>query len=328
MIAILTDPGVGGTFLNWSIYYLAGHSHYYSAAKQKLIPIIDNPLTDKNAHHFLPNQISNSEHFDKILKILIDNKSLYLNTIYFHHFRGAIKSYHQETADTIKKLLPHVSKTILLTASQDQVLYRCKFESRIHETKSYHNPEIVLTNDQERFNDFVSYFFVTSKEVWENQNLKDVWDQREFLALNCRPFNSSVSMKENLDLSRDHYHINTIELWDRFDESVGDLFRYLEIDIDNKNFKKWIDVYQQWKKLHKDRLFFTWYFDIIIDYVINGYNLDLVRFNLDLYQEAAIQHALIYRHNLNLKTWQLEKFTNTQQLHKLLEPNSHLLTKY
>jgi hypothetical protein len=119
-----------------------------------------------------------------------------------------------------------------------------------------------------------------------------------------------------------------MELWNTFDLTVDRLFEYLDVKINLENFKRWIDVYNQWKKLHKDRLFFSWYFDIIIQYIIDGYNFDLRRFNLDLYQEAAIQHALIYKHGLNLKTWQLEKFTSTQQLHALLEPSTHSLTQY
>ena len=53
--------------------------------------------------------------------------------------------------------------------------------------------------------------------------------------------------------------------------------------------------------------------------------MDLTRFDLDVIQEAFIQRELIYKHNLNLKTFQLEKFINTQQLHNLLEPNIHPL---
>jgi len=327
MIAILTDPGVGGTFLNWSIHYLAGHSHYYSAYKQQLIPVINNPLTEKNAHNFLPNQVSDTIYFEKILKSLIDHKSSYLNTIYFHNFTSATASHHQDTTNAVKKLLPHIAKTILLTSSPEQALYQCKFELRSSDNPSWKNHNILLDNKHEIFDDFVEYFFKDSKQKWDELNLKDPWDIREFLALNCRPFNI-VRMINNLDLTHDHYHVNTMELWNRFDASVGDLFRYLEIDIDDNNFEKWLGIYQQWKKIHYDRLLFVWYFDTILDYVINGYKLDLTRFNLDICQEAAIQHALIYRHNLNLKTWQLKKFTNTRQLHELLEPNIHPLSKY
>ena len=46
---------------------------------------------------------------------------------------------------------------------------------------------------------------------------------------------------------------------------------------------------------------------------------------MNFYKEVMIQQALIRRHSLNLKTWQLETFpANTQELYKLLEPSLHL----
>jgi len=57
--------------------------------------------------------------------------------------------------------------------------------------------------------------------------------------------------------------------------------------------------------------------------------MDLSRFELNLNQEASIQHVLIYKYDLNLKTWGLEKFpNNTKKLHELLEPNIHKITQY
>jgi len=320
MIAIFTDPAIGGTFLEWSIYYLAGHSHYYSVHEKTQIPVISNPLTDINAHKFSSNMIANVKTAEQIIPEII-NQPYNIQTLYFNYFSKA--------APYIKQLLPVISKSIIVTVSPEQVLYRCRFNTRVGSdpTPSIINNDIMLTNDHDRFKDFINGFFKNSKIIWDQQNLKDTWDVREFLALNFRPFDT-IKITGEIDLDIDHYHINAIELWDRFDDSVADLFRYLELDINVENFKKWAKVYQQWKKIHKDRILFTWYFDIIVDYVIKGHNLDLRRFNLDICQEAAIQHALIYRHNLNLKTWQLEKFTNTRQLHELLEPNIHSLSQY
>jgi hypothetical protein len=320
MIAIFTDPAIGGTFLEWSIYYLAGHSHYYSIYKKTQIPVTSNPLTSINAHNFSPNIIANIEIAKQIIPDII-NQPHNIQTLYFHYF--------SESAPYIKQLLPVISKSIILTVSPEHALYRCHFKTRVGSdpSPSLFGNDIILTDDQDRFDDFISFFFKQSKITWDQQNLKDTWDIREFLALNFRPFDT-VKITEKIDLNTDHYHLNALELWDRFDDSVADLFHYLELDINVENFKRWTKVYQQWKKIHKDRILFTWYFDIIIDYVIKGHSLNLKRFNLDICQEAAIQHALIYQHNLNLKTWQLEKFTNTRQLHELLEPNSHPLSKY
>ena len=59
----------------------------------------------------------------------------------------------------------------------------------------------------------------------------------------------------------------------------------------------------------------------IIESILKNNYIDLTKFNLDIVQEATIQHELLYKHNLNLKTWQLEKFMDSKQLHSLLEPN-------
>ena len=132
----------------------------------------------------------------------------------------------------------------------------------------------------------------------------------------------------NADLKQPHYLLNTFELYNILDQTLDQLFSFLEINIDTTRRMHWQEVYSKWKKLHTKRLKFVWYFDTIVDYIVNGYDLGLLNFDLDLLQEATIQHELIYKHNLNLKTFQLEKFTNTKQLHNLLEPNIHPLGNY
>ena len=99
--------------------------------------------------------------------------------------------------------------------------------------------------------------------------------------------------------------------------------KFIDIPINSKRYEKWLIVYAQWKQIHTKRIMWCWYFDTIIEYILKGYSMDLERFDLDLYQEAVIQHVLIYKYGLNLKTFELYKFTNTKQLHDLLEPTLH-----
>ena len=122
--------------------------------------------------------------------------------------------------------------------------------------------------------------------------------------------------------------LNTFELYNLLDQTIDQLFDFLEIEIDKTRRTHWTEIYNKWKKLHIRRLKFVWYFDTIVNYIVDGYHMDLLNFDLDLVQEATIQHSLIYKYNLNLKTFQLEKFINTKQLHNLLEPNIHPLGKY
>ena len=149
-----------------------------------------------------------------------------------------------------------------------------------------------------------------------------VWDKREFIALVIRPFDSDrITNYHQFDF--DHFALSAPDLWLNLGHSIHDVLNYCDLDLDCNLYDSWKPVYYQWQQLHLDRLKFCWYFDTIVDNIVSGRHMDLSRFNLDIVREAAIQHVLIYKHNLNLKTWQLEKFENTQQLHKLLEPNTH-----
>ena len=92
--------------------------------------------------------------------------------------------------------------------------------------------------------------------------------------------------------------------------------------MDPQRFNQWLPIYQQWASRQLKILDFCHEVSHIIDSIVNNWDYQLG--DLSFEQEVVIQHYLIYKHNLNLKTWQLEKFpSNTKDLHKLLETNTH-----
>ncbi len=322
MIAVLTDPAVGGTFLTWSLHFLAGHKRYYHAETYQWIDLPADPLSSKNAHGFSPNQPNSAESFDLIYSALRNKDTDDFHTIYFHNFTGSTVSFDKQISDIVSNLA--CDHRIVLYNKHS--LYHRSYKMRSRVVTSWHDPSKKIANDDEAFDDFISYFFQESMDLWGNSSLNNIWDLREFLALNL-PINQDVSILPNIDCSHDSYRLDSMELYNTFDVSVDNLFDYLGVTIDQDRRTLWNPIYNKWRKLHYDRMLFVWYFDEIVDSIINGNNIDLTRFNLDIIQEASIQQELIYTHNLNLKTWQLEKFTSTQQLHQLLEPNIHDLSK-
>lgn len=327
MVLILTDPSVGGTFLTWSLHYLAGHTKYFHARSNSWIELVNDPVTDINAHKFHPTQpVSISEVREFVQRALCVDP-VGFHSCYFHNLDDQTdysSSVHQPTIDVVNDILPNFTKVIIVNNTHP--LYNISFNSRTLSRK-FCNPEESNSTFEEQHNDFVEYFFKNSLTVWQEQNLTNHWDYREFLALNLRPYRQT-NMISNADLKQPHYLLNTFELYNILDQTLDQLFSFLEINIDTTRRMHWQEVYSKWKKLHTKRLKFVWYFDTIVDYIVNGYDLDLLNFDLDLMQEATIQHKLIYKHNLNLKTFQLEKFNNTKQLHNLLEPNIHPLGNY
>ena len=316
MIAILTDPAIGGTFLTWSVYYLSGKKEYYSVHEQAIIALPDSPLTHKNAHNFNVNQPRDNDKIEYFISSLFDKHPD--ECIYTHQLRSG-------TQEMIDQLCNSSKKIVVVPLGKEQILYFCKYESRSNVNFSW-TSEKLLSDCDEIFNDKLTYFFNKSKEVWDNKKLNEVWDKREFIALNFDPFDSpSPGIQGFIGNEIPHYQLNAMDLWTNFDFSVKELFEYLGLTIDEERYRLWLPVYNKWQRNHTRGMRFSWYFNSIINNILQGIDFDLTRFDLDIQQEAAIQHELIYKHNLNFKTWKLIKFTNTKQLHKLLEPNTHNL---
>ena len=320
MIAVLTDPAVGGTFVTWSIHYLRGDDRYFLVEDDNYHTITKNILTNKNAHNFIPNQPNRGKDrgLQKLYHMMnklcdIDDQGV----VYLHNFDDDV-----QTRSATEYVSSKIEKKILVS-TKSLPLYHTNFSPRsaiwISATEYSNDPDVI-------FQSFNEKYFASSHKVWVDQGIFDtVWDKREFIALNF-DFRKVAAIEDCFDCSVEHYRLNALELWNT-ESHVQDLFDYLQVPIDQHRLDSWRDVYRRWQQFHESRLLFAWYFDEIINYIINGYSLDLKRFNLDLVQEACIQSHLIYNHNLNLKTWQLEKFSNTKHLHNLLEPNFHNIKK-
>lgn len=315
LISVLSDPEVGGTFLTWSIHYLAGHQTYYYAKTQKWLPVCDNPLRSNNAHNFKSNQSQNKNSFNLTFNRLCSTNTLNFHTIYFHNFEFESVSHDDNLVHSINQLIDANSKIVLINTNKKHFLYKTKQHPR-------HIDHANLINDH--WDNYIDYFFKKSKTAWEKLNLVEIWDRREFLALNHDSENV-LTITPNINLTHPHFLIDSFELYNIFHQTLPHLFDFLEVKIDHNRKQLWQNIFNQWQKNHAQNMLFVWYFDEIINSILNNHYLDLTRFNLDIVQESAIQRHLIYKHNLNLKTWKLDKFRNTQQLHSLLEPNIHKL---
>lgn len=321
MICVVTDTAVGGTFLTWTVHYLSSHKEYFFLEKNCWADVPSNPLNKINAHKFIPNQPNRQyqcspEQFQQFVKNLEDTPTNTFHTLYFHPFLN------KHTTETALEYINSRSNKTIVVDSSDHTLYHCGYRRR---GGTLIAPGKSIVDHKSMQDYYINHYFAESKIVWDNLQLTDVWDLREFLALNSNPF-LVEHIKDSVIMHSDSFIIKGADLWTSFEFTVNNLFDYIEHSIDADRYKNWQQVYVEWKKCHHQSFMFSIYFNTIIDSILNNYSLDLLRFDLDIEQEAAIQHALIYKHNLNLKTWQLEKFVNTKQLHNLLEPNIHPLS--
>jgi hypothetical protein len=316
IINILSPNTFGGTFLDWSLHFLAGHNTVYSGIglkhrDVKLRNLVNNPLNALNAHEYIKNHptgyddtLSTINHLEKI-------KPDGFHTVYCNF----LPVYLNDVEDS-RKLWDMIctleSKTIWLHMQCNDVsqLYLNSSTKRCAYSDDFDNVE----------------YLSRELEEWRGMGLTNVWDYREFMALSLRPFDG-VDYK--LDFSKKHIHINPISLMTIFDSEIHELCAKLGIEINSKRKTQWSNIYFEWREHHNNRILWVIYFNQIMEYIVQGYDMDLTKFNIDIRREATIQHVLIYKYGLNLKTWGLEVFpNNTKDIHLLLEENNHLIEKY
>lgn len=298
-LGIITDGGIGGHFLSWSLYYLSGVDYYWDPYNNCAKKIEHNPLKDNNCHGHHASHPTTKTLLDERLDVPLDNQDL--DIIFIQNVDHGEKNY---TAESIQTLVQKCDKIIVVTLDASQTLYRCS------------------TNRRTKNNTGIGELL--NSEIHEYDNLQTVWDKREFLALNLKPMQHRT-VTDFCMLDFDHYRLEAQDLWHAFESSIKDLLDYCELTLKVDRMNNWTKIYKTWQTFHYQQLKFSWYFDTILYNILNNVDMDLERFNLDLTQQSAIQHELIYRHNLNLKTWQLENFSNTKQLHNLLEKNTHTI---
>ena len=320
LISVVSDISVGGTFLSWSLHYLAGHDTVYSYENQQWLKITDAPLNKSNAHQFASNLISGPDRFYDMLEVINNTKSDQFHHIYFHPFK---RKYSDQNVAAIQKLCSASNKVLLLEhQGENQELYWCKYKARTFTPKNNNWAE-VHTNWDEQHAEYVGSSVSTEKLKNSTTEFgNNTWDYREFLAVHWDKL-VPPRITEYFDYAHPHYLINTYDMFNSLDQHIQSIFYYLNLEISTSRLKDWQLVYQEWRKIHHDRMQFQTYFNTIIENIKHNKYMDLTRFNLDIVREAAIQHHFIKHHNLNFKTWQLTEFKNTQQLHALLEPSQH-----
>lgn len=324
IVSVITDPSVGGTFLTWSLEWLSGADDYFFAEDNEFKSLPDNPLTDINAHKFQPNQPVNLTQLKTCYSRLELIPTSRKHFVYFHNLENDDRSYPPDPSldrTAIEIAFTKSKKCIFLKLSASALLYRVNQRGRSLNPKF--NSLQKNQTFEEQNEDFIDFFYAEDKKNWYNVlQLTEVWDQREFLALNLRPFDQITFDHTHL-AGRQYFLLDSLDCYFTFEHTISSLFDYLGVDIDQTRWHQWLSVYRQWQKLHVPRMKFAWYFQDIINAIIRGDDFDLDQFKLDLYQEAVIQHVLLYQHNLNLKNYNLKKFHSTAQLHNLLEPNIH-----
>jgi hypothetical protein len=336
-ICITSTRSVGCTFIDWSLHFLSGQTHYFNVKQNKLIPLSHDPINSINAHGHLKNHPEGFKNFLKELNQLdlldhVKMCSIYPFPMYFDTASKILGYQIEQLSDNkiLQEVLEYIlqdynkffricaernTKMIFVATDYRTVLYYQNIRSLDRHLTSPTRP----TCNQDLINEFQTVFFTKSVNTWNQLQLTNIWDIREQMALDLRPFDRLTP--ELFDFQYPHLWINSLELWSQPIDTVKRILDYAQIKIDSNRLADWIPICQSWQKIQTKLLEFDYIQKHIVDAIVHNWDFSI---DLTFYQEVIIQHCLIYQYNLNLKTWQLEKFpNNTKLLHNLLEPNIH-----
>lgn len=342
-ICVTSTRSVGCTFIDWSIHFLSGQKYYFNVELNQLIPLSKNPITKLNAHNHLKNHPKGSKN---LIRHLIKFKSIndtevlscypcmltptaaaeclgYKNVDLSDRtiLQNVIEYQHNDYNKLFDICKDHSTKLVFISTDIKSPLYhqhQRAFDKYINNNTLLQNHDNLI--DQYHY-EFQNIFFSKSIKKWKELNLNNVWDIRERMALDLRPFD--LLSKENFNFNQPHMWINSQQLWTNPFKVIKQILDYVELELLTDQIKFWSVVANQWQQIQLNSLEFDNNCQHIVDAIVNNWDYPI---DLTFMQEVIIQHCLIYQYNLNLKTWNLIKFpNNTKLLHYLLEPNIHEL---
>ena len=337
IFCVTSTESVGCTFLDWSIHYLSGSTKFYNV-ESGWSDLVSNPVSSVNAHSHPKNHPNGVELTTEVISRLTTVKHSGISSFY------PIPMHEESVAEKINIPINQPSDFY-----NDKILqYQQQDYANIWQKSAISNIAIVyvkLTSDclytqsvrqfdrnvpnqidqphttKEVHSAFLNIFFKDSQLKWSG--LTDVWEQREFIALNIRPYYYNT-IDKCIDFSTPHYYVDARELWYNGKNTLINIMQYLDLTVDADRLESWLPIYYEWQQKQLNILKFSWNIDHICNCIINNHYYDISSYNLDLWHEAILQHILIYKHGVTFKSWGLATLpTNTQELYQLLEPNIH-----
>lgn len=341
-ILLILGHNLGNHFLTWSLSYLNNMNEYHNL-NNVVAPLPDNPLTSdsKNVHLLVQSPVIRGyEH----LKNYIENITCDIRYINIPvspiHIEQVLTKYpeinisnisnisnkqhkliNEYIAYDLNQIISYVSKQeypISCIEYNKRDVLSVFYNNRKHVSYKSMNIESGYNNMHEYMNAYEKDFFNSSSKMFDTEY---IWDIREKYALNIMPFNINTNISKSLDISQAQCN-DSIDIYDNLDQTIYDIANHHNIIINKARYNQWKLIYKKWKIYHDTK--FSRDFWKIIDFIWFKQNVDLSIYKIDFFKEVLILYGLMYKYNVNFKSWGLDKLPqNTYDLSLLLEPNIH-----
>lgn len=313
MIYITYLAGVGGTFLDWSIHYLAGKKNYYRIEDGIDIKLCDQPLTEINAHNHKKNHmnlfLNVKEKLIEIDKKILEQKNKIisinntLENLPHDEVLSILQSLKSYTIESKKKLI-YINKNTKFPVSAERFL---SMDELIHYYKNFERAQ------NHQFNIFPNF-----------KNCKNLSDIREILSYRIRKMiddNQKINDEVNkIFISNDYIlNIKNTDLYTEGFNTLQTILNFLNLSIDKNRIDHWKFIYNIWSKNFKSRMDFYNDLPNISRAIVENISYSLEKYNMSISEEAFLINYLMTTYKKKLKIKNLSKFPkNTQLLHQFL----------
>lgn len=306
IVGILGPAGCGGTFIDWSLRYLSGTSHYLQVpydrsivCAAKLLEVSQNPLLGSTAHAHKKTSVNDSS-----LPFVLDQFRRHLGLWHSFFYIDAMRPDQHAT---------HYNE--IVAAHPDIKFITFNFQPHhVHQLFVLQYEKV--PNAAQRF----------AQQIGMSLRHLSTGAMREILSLYYPRCIQGQILNEELSQSERLYMIDFDSVWCDLDRVLPELFDWLPIAWDQSRADAWKTIYLEYQKRNQ-----TKFFDClpeIIENIISGRYQDLGPYNMTFAKEVVIASRLLYDHNLALKFEGIDDLSdNTTQWHDILEPNVyHVLT--
>jgi hypothetical protein len=318
MIAgILGCSGCGGTFLDWSLHYLAGDHEHWTL------------LCDLDRRHVNPDFLTANDAWQKYsTRGSVPHNSLLKNTAHAH----AKTHPTQFTLPRVLELFAQYNTDPLQTFYYfDNLASNQHSTIHNHIVKSY--PAVHFITYAYCHTDIDTIFCMQFEKLPRMQELygqalrsqlidDDIWTRREIFALAYAKTVYGQTCAEKILPADNNFVLQFQDFFFHLPEIIDKIFDYLQIKIDQQRWDNWCQVYAQYQHNNSTQFFLD--LPMILAAIVNNQHWDLAKYNMTFAKEVVLTRHLLYNHNYALRAHGLTHIgTNTQDWYRVLEPNTY-----
>ena len=295
IVAFTSLAPAGATFMDWSWHWLKGSDSSWNIEKG-WIPLIDDPIKEKNAHGHEKNHPGSFEDWEKFLGSASEVSRDTGKDISFYPFLAP-------TADNLNDYVNHINLMIKQKVGVVVIKKTQEFP--------YGSERIGLQDDLQIFLSPDLPSDISRKKLREMESTRMVPQQKTWL--------------EKIDLAFDLLDKEVVVVTDKewthqTEQTMIRICGRLGTVIDPRRLVSWRPIMHRWcENYKKTEFFYDHELPLMADKIVAGESMDLTPFNFKLTEESLLMMYVMKRHGrrLILPTDYFPK--NTLDLHRFLK---------